>query len=357
MKKYFFLLAFAAVGSLAAADIFVVSNVKCVQNQGSGNVTVTYDLANVSGGGTALVFLDVLTNGVSIGAEKIVSVDGDVGRVTTGANRSLVWRARADWPDQLATNVTVAVKACGTVAESEYCGSLALARRFFVGAHFAFDDPENPSAATSSMGFDNRTTVQGTGIQIVTDPDRGAVASFDGASYIEGAGANKGLAGLPSGRAPFTIAFWAKPTRSQKDWFFQFGSNGDSWSDRWSYHCLGMRIRTAAEDGVDAFRLTDVAMNIDTPAGGFTPDAWRHFAITYDQQALRIYINGVRVALDVNNQDHVSTPYYDVALSLMNRMFAIGRGTNDLWFKGYMDDFIVFRRALGPAAIAELAAE
>ena len=62
MKKCFFLLAFAAVGSLAAADIFVVSNVKCVQNQGSGNVTVTYDLANVSGGGTALVFLDVLTD-------------------------------------------------------------------------------------------------------------------------------------------------------------------------------------------------------------------------------------------------------------------------------------------------------
>ena len=69
----------SAVAVLAAGIVGAtpsVSNVAMVQDPGSRVVTVTYDL----GTEPAIVTLDITTNNVSIGAENISYLSGDVNK-------------------------------------------------------------------------------------------------------------------------------------------------------------------------------------------------------------------------------------------------------------------------------------
>ena len=67
-----------------------VSNVTMPQLEFANPITIGYDLA----GGPAIVTLDILTNGVSIGAANVVRVSGDVNRkVESGSGKSIVWQA------------------------------------------------------------------------------------------------------------------------------------------------------------------------------------------------------------------------------------------------------------------------
>ena len=70
-------------------------------------ITIGYDLE----GETSIVTLDILTNGVSIGAANVVSVSGDVNKkVEPGTGKSIVWQAYHDWPDHKITNKIVQAK-------------------------------------------------------------------------------------------------------------------------------------------------------------------------------------------------------------------------------------------------------
>ena len=73
-----------------------ISNVRLEQNSLSRRVTVKYDLDE-----TAVVTMDVLTNGVSIGGANIQSVTGDCfKKVATGNNHVVTWDPYLSWPDQ-----------------------------------------------------------------------------------------------------------------------------------------------------------------------------------------------------------------------------------------------------------------
>ena len=89
-----------------ATDVPVVSDVTFNQPGGGRTVTVTYNLQYAP----AIVTVDVLTNGVSIGAENIVSFEGDVGKVVQPGARQFKWFAKRDWPDHLITENIVSVK-------------------------------------------------------------------------------------------------------------------------------------------------------------------------------------------------------------------------------------------------------
>ena len=70
-------------------------------------ITIGYDLE----GETSIVTLDILTNGVSIGAANVVSVSGDVNKkVEPGTGKSIVWQAYQDWPDHKITDKIVQAK-------------------------------------------------------------------------------------------------------------------------------------------------------------------------------------------------------------------------------------------------------
>lgn len=108
------LFAALAVSALYAETSYIqVTDVTLAQNKYSQDVTVSYHLEN--GGEPAFVRLDIQTNGVSIGVNKIVTVSGDITTsnnvVSPGTDKKIVWKARADWRGHLASNAEAVVNA------------------------------------------------------------------------------------------------------------------------------------------------------------------------------------------------------------------------------------------------------
>ena len=120
MKKPIFFSLFASVLACAAnteeilTEPLTLSNVAFTQDRMTQKVTVTYDLSN--GGDSALVFMDVMTNGVSIGRENVKTLSGAVSAgiddpVAEGKSKQIVWDARKDWSGNLVTNAAVVLTA------------------------------------------------------------------------------------------------------------------------------------------------------------------------------------------------------------------------------------------------------
>ena len=96
MKKTLFAIC-AATLSLCAAHAAVpqIQNVRIDHSPG-GKVIVSYDLV----GADAIVTVDFLTNGVSIGQSNFTNVTGDVNvLVPAGTGKVLRWRPQESWPD------------------------------------------------------------------------------------------------------------------------------------------------------------------------------------------------------------------------------------------------------------------
>ena len=120
MKKAMMFCGAVVAGILAveASGTFTPIQVKTVssrQDRRTFRLEVDYTLES---DGAALVRLDVLTNGVSIGMENIKSLDGDVSRnfstFVEPGQRHLSWSARSDWPGYLESNVVAVVRAWPT---------------------------------------------------------------------------------------------------------------------------------------------------------------------------------------------------------------------------------------------------
>ena len=99
---------------MAAAAAFAdpadpqVKDVQVSQDPASRRVTVTYKLDE-----DAIVTMDVLTNGVSIGGANINHVSGDCFKLVTGDAtnpKTLTWRPNKSWPDQRFDTPVVSVK-------------------------------------------------------------------------------------------------------------------------------------------------------------------------------------------------------------------------------------------------------
>ena len=95
------LAAIAALAALAAAGEATVTGWS--QDAATSLVTVNYRL---DGGTPMIVTLDVLTNGVSIGAENVASVSGDANVLVAadGVERTIKWRPDLSWAGHLFTN-------------------------------------------------------------------------------------------------------------------------------------------------------------------------------------------------------------------------------------------------------------
>ena len=92
---------FALAATFAASADAVtpsVSDVTMSQNPDSRTVTVTYTLSDAP----AIITLDVLTNGVSIGQENVWSLAGDVNTVVQNGSgaKTIIWHPDKSWPDQ-----------------------------------------------------------------------------------------------------------------------------------------------------------------------------------------------------------------------------------------------------------------
>ncbi len=108
MKKVLILVFAAMLAVSASANEMVISNAVLKQS-GTRLVTVSYNL----GEEPAIVTVDFLTNGVSIGEANFSNVEGDVNRLVTETNsmRTIRWQPRLSWPGHTHTCLTAKVTA------------------------------------------------------------------------------------------------------------------------------------------------------------------------------------------------------------------------------------------------------
>ena len=86
-----------SLGAFAAPTVTIIGTP--VQDASTREITVSYSLSE-----PAIVTLDVLTNGVSIGAGNVRSVWGDVNRKLAAGSHALTWQPLDDWPVNLAAD-------------------------------------------------------------------------------------------------------------------------------------------------------------------------------------------------------------------------------------------------------------
>lgn len=104
----------ALIALSVSATAFADSAVEVLdwsQNARTSQVTVNYKL---TGTDSMIVTLDVLTNGVSIGTDKLSRTAGDVNKVvapSSGDTRTITWRPDLSWEGHLFTNGEITVKA------------------------------------------------------------------------------------------------------------------------------------------------------------------------------------------------------------------------------------------------------
>ena len=113
----------ALTAAFAAHAQVTVSDVTFTQDAATHDVTVTYNLATQDDE-PAFVSLDVITNGVSVGATHVKTLSGDVSTSpadvaslvapSSDKKKSITWKARADLPGVGLTNAAVRVTAIAT---------------------------------------------------------------------------------------------------------------------------------------------------------------------------------------------------------------------------------------------------
>ena len=105
-KRFLWMMAaVAATATLSAAPS--VTSVRFSQEEtGPRTVTVDYTLS----GEEAIITMDVLVNGVSIGDENIHFLEGDVNRLVQPGNRQIKWYAQKSWPGHNVTASAVQVR-------------------------------------------------------------------------------------------------------------------------------------------------------------------------------------------------------------------------------------------------------
>ena len=101
IKGMFFLAATVAVaaGMMFPQDVAAAPQIGqgsvTLSQRGSQRISVTYSLT----GGPAVVTVDFQTNGVSVGAARFTSLEGDVNQRVANGEHSLTWNVLEDWPE------------------------------------------------------------------------------------------------------------------------------------------------------------------------------------------------------------------------------------------------------------------
>ena len=111
--------ALAIVAATVAKAVPMVEDVTLMQSETSRRVSVTYKLK----GEHAIVTVDFLTNGVSIGEGNFTSVHGDVNRFLPPSDetvRKIFWQPDRDWAGHSVSGMTAVVSAWCTNAPPDY---------------------------------------------------------------------------------------------------------------------------------------------------------------------------------------------------------------------------------------------
>ena len=118
IKRFLWMMSAVAAGATIYAAPSVTSVSFSQEETGPRTVTVDYTLA----GEEAIVTMDVLVNGESIGDENIQYLEGDVNRLVQPGSRQIKWFAQKSWPGHKIdeSSVTVRVNAWTKSSPPDY---------------------------------------------------------------------------------------------------------------------------------------------------------------------------------------------------------------------------------------------
>lgn len=204
---------------------------------------------------------------------------------------------------------------------------------------WSFNDSAVPLA--DAFGHGSEMLVDGTGLSVVNDETRGNVLSFDGTAHLKGPGTDASLDGLPAGgvNLPFTVAFWLKPDAG-------CGATAGLvyWGQADARKQMLLRFNKGAKKLIFSVYGNSEAMY--PSAGTIFDGAWHHVALSYDgNRTFTAYYDGAPEATLTIGADYVPP----------NKGLTIGNASNNVRYKGMMDDFVLVNYAMTEEDVAALA--
>jgi hypothetical protein len=151
---------------------------------------------------------------------------------------------------------------------------------------------------------------------------------------------------LPLGNSPRTIEFWAfvpgDSWRGDVNTMFEYGNQSVGNAG------FGLDFGTTTGGTIDPY-TNGTFDNDNQPSGitDFTTDQWIHFAMTYDQTAVMLYVNGNYVAGMQGSRRTVTGGM----LATARTMLTIGGNPRGAYFSGKLDEFRMWNVARSQADI------
>lgn len=169
------------------------------------------------------------------------------------------------------------------------------------------------------------------GTSFVTDRNNNA----NSALHINNSGAGATILNLPYGNSARSFSFWVKLDEYNAggyNFVYSYGSGGNNWANGAS---------------VSANNTVQFAWGNDHTAADVTHlGIWKHVVVTYDGTLSKIYSNGILVGTDTKTTWNTQNTGGAIR-------FGTGAG-NERWFKGAIDDFKIYSRAITAAEVAIL---
>ena len=161
-----------------------------------------------------------------------------------------------------------------------------------------------------------------------------ASLAFDGSSYLQ-------LPYQVANTDELTLSLWVRWTGSsagKNQRLFDFGNS--------TTQCMYLTPNNGSSMRL-VLRNGDVEQHLDAPK--YTTTLWRHVAVTFGRQSVRLYVGGELVA---ESSDITLRPS-----DIRPVLNYIGRSQDALspFFKGYIDDLRIYNYELSPSAIAAVA--
>ncbi|MEJ2722959.1 MAG: LamG domain-containing protein, partial [bacterium] len=204
-------------------------------------------------------------------------------------------------------------------------------------SHWKLDETSGTTAADDA-GSNNGTLVNGP-VWRPTGGWIGGALEFDGVNdYVD-----LGTMDVPA-VAGLSIAFWFKADDFDvTDARFISKASGSSGSDHYwmvsTYNSTALRFR---------LKTAGVTTTLISDPGEIEPGIWYHIAATYDGSKMRIYKNGVEVA--ISDKTGAVDTNAAVGAALGNQP-----GSVDRHFDGLLDDVRIYDRGLSPSEVGGLA--
>lgn len=149
----------------------------------------------------------------------------------------------------------------------------------------------------------------------------------------------------PTGTVSRSLSFWAKTTYTNLTCAFGYGSAGGSFGVEFYYGCPGIGL----DNGVTAYMKS---------AANISNGAWHHYVLVFDASVSNL-IGSVAYYMDGALLTNIGCTVGSTVQTLnSNATFPINIGkvsdNNIRFFKGDLDDFFLYNRALTPSEVLAL---